>query len=268
MKDIRQSDQYAEFLARTGWKILELNKTYVYTKKIPLVGSLIKLQRTNNLPLSDLESIALKNKAYKIVIEPSDDQVVQILKINNYKLSDNPFLVTKTIHIDLLLEIDQIYKQMEKRTRREIRQTSHIKTYDIDNIEQFYEAWQKSINYKKTIPPFGHLQAIKNSFRRNCLILITPNATSGAIFLYANNVGCYWYAFSNEQGRKEKAQYKILWAGINWVKQRGGHTFDMEGIYDKRFPLKNWKGFSKFKKGFGGNIVEFPGTFVKNRLPI
>lgn len=268
MKDIRQSDNYAEYLARIGWDVQSINDSYVYIKKIPVLGSVIKFQRINNVQLPELERIAAKNRAYQIVIEPVRQQSAEILKARGYVLSKEPFLVTKTIHVDITKSPRDIYEQMEKRTRRDVRTTTDIKTYDITNIEQFHKAWEKSINYKKTIPPIEHIHALKHSFKNDCSILITPNASSGAIFLFANNTGYYWYAFSNEQGRKEKAQYKLLWAGMNWAKEKGGEKFDMEGVYDKKFPIKSWKGFSKFKQGFGGKEVEFPGAFIKKRLPL
>ena len=43
-------------------------------------------------------------------------------------------------------------------------------------------------------------------------------------------------------------------------KKEGKKVFDFEGIYDERFPLISWKGFTRFKKGFGGIEVEYPGT--------
>jgi lipid II:glycine glycyltransferase (peptidoglycan interpeptide bridge formation enzyme) len=268
MKDIRQSNAYAEYLARIGWTVQRTNGEYVYVKKIPLLGSIVKLQRTNNMQLADLERIAVKNRAYQTIVEPVKQDGAEILKAKDYKLSSQPYLVTKTLHIDIKKDIQQIYEGMKKRTRREIRKTSHINTYEINNIKQFHEAWEKSINYNKTLPPIEHIHALKHSFKNNCCILVTPNASSGAIFLYANNVGYYWHAFSNKQGRKKKLNTKILWSGINWAKQKGAKLFDMEGIYDKRFPVKSWRGFSKFKQGFGGVEVEYPGAFVKKRLPI
>lgn len=268
MKDIRQSNAYAEYLARTGWNVRTINDQYVYIKKIPILGSVIKLQRTSNLQLPVLESIAMEERAYQIIVEPSDQESAEILKAKKYIKGKSPYLVTKTIQIDLAQRSEEIYKKMKKRTRRDIKKTSHINTYEIDKIEKFYDSWQMSIGYTKTIPPIEQIHALKHSFKNDCAILITPNASSGAIFLYTDEVGYYWYAFSNKQGRIEKAQYKILWAGINWAKHKGAKMFDMEGIYDKRYPVKNWRGFSKFKQGFGGVEIEFPGVFIKRRMPL
>jgi lipid II:glycine glycyltransferase (peptidoglycan interpeptide bridge formation enzyme) len=41
----------------------------------------------------------------------------------------------------------------------------------------------------------------------------------------------------------------------------------MEGIFDERFPIPAWRGFTKFKKGFGGKITKYPGAYQKIILP-
>jgi len=51
------------------------------------------------------------------------------------------------------------------------------------------------------------------------------------------------------------------------AKKMGCKIFDFEGIYDDRFPLKSWLGFSRFKKSFGGLEVEYPGAYSKFLLP-
>jgi lipid II:glycine glycyltransferase (peptidoglycan interpeptide bridge formation enzyme) len=99
------------------------------------------------------------------------------------------------------------------------------------------------------------------------LLLLDANDTSGAIFIVADNMGYYWQAFTNKQGRQSLAQYKIVWEGILWAKKRGARVFDFEGIFDERFPNKSWQGFTHFKKSFGEDEVNYPGCFVKNLLP-
>ena len=90
--------------------------------------------------------------------------------------------------------------------------------------------------------------------------------SSGAIFLIGDKTAYYWQAFTNKEGRRALTQYKIVWEGILWAKAHGAKIFDFEGIYDERFPNKRWKGFSHFKKSFGGYEINYPGAFVKTSL--
>jgi lipid II:glycine glycyltransferase (peptidoglycan interpeptide bridge formation enzyme) len=47
------------------------------------------------------------------------------------------------------------------------------------------------------------------------------------------------------------------------AKKRKCKLWDFEGIYDERFPNKDWLGFSHFKKSFGGSEILFPGSVTK-----
>ena len=86
---------------------------------------------------------------------------------------------------------------------------------------------------------------------------------AGALFVASDDIVYYWHGFTDEVGRKQMLQYQIIWKGILWGKARHKRIFDMEGIFDERFPIHGWKGFSHFKKSFGGEEVTFPGAFIK-----
>ena len=89
---------------------------------------------------------------------------------------------------------------------------------------------------------------------------------SGAIFLKTKDTSHYWQAFTGSEGRKKQIQYKIVWEGIIWAKRSGCKIFDFEGVFDERFPKNSWKGFTHFKKSFGGYEVIYPGMFVRNKF--
>ena len=57
----------------------------------------------------------------------------------------------------------------------------------------------------------------------------------------------------------------LVWEAFKLAKKRGCQIFDFEGIYDERFPKAGtaWKGFTKFKEGFGGEKVVFMENFTR-----
>jgi len=140
--------------------------------------------------------------------------------------------------------------------------------YELKDLENFRKAWKEAVGLKRYLPPISHLKALKKTFGQNALFQTIKDGSSGAIFLIGDNIGYYWQAFSNEEGRKNLVQYKIVWEGILWAKTKGAKIFDFEGIYDNRFPNKKWEGFTHFKKSFGGHEIKYPGAFVRWRMPI
>ena len=70
MKDIRQTQQYSNYLQKNGW-IIENNKgNYIFIRKIPIIGSIIKIQRPEFIDYKKIKELENKYKAFQIIIEP------------------------------------------------------------------------------------------------------------------------------------------------------------------------------------------------------
>jgi len=265
MIDIRQTPKYAKYLRKTGWQIVQLNHVNCFIKNIPLVGSIIKVQRPETIPLKKIEKLAMEHRAFQVIIEPKNKFDAKFLITNKYKESRDPFLPTKTLHLDLTKTKEELMKGLKKDARHAIRKNNQVSISDLrlKDVEKFRSAWKKAVSKKRYVPPLSHLETLKKTFADKALFLITKDNSAGAIFLVGDNIAYYWQAFSNKEGRKSLAQYKIIWEGILKSKAKGIKILDFEGIYDERFPNKSWQGFSHFKKSFGGHEIEYPGVFFK-----
>jgi lipid II:glycine glycyltransferase (peptidoglycan interpeptide bridge formation enzyme) len=270
MVDIRQTPAYARYLKSIGWQVKRINEVNYFIKKLPLIGSVIKIQRPEYIRYKDIKILSAKQRAFQIIVEPKNELDAQYLTSIGYKKSKRPYLPTKTLHLELTHPQESLINQMKKDARLAIGKNDQlpIYNYQLRDLEKFRTTWKSAVGLKRYVPPLKNLRSLKKSFRKNCLFLLTKDGSAGAIFLMGDKIVHYWQAFSNQKGRKTLAQYKIVWEGILWAKKHGAKIFDFEGIYDKRFPNKKWKGFTHFKKSFGGYEVSYPGAFVKTRLPI
>ncbi|KKR38144.1 hypothetical protein A2210_03435 [Candidatus Woesebacteria bacterium RIFOXYA1_FULL_40_18] len=268
MVDIRQTPEYAKYLSSIGWKVERINKVNYFIKKFPLIGSVLKLQRPEDILYEDIKVLSEKYRAFQIIIEPKNTINGQWLMANGFKLSNSPYLPTKTLQLDLTKSQNQLLKEMKKDARNAINKNK-IVVNSCNNLEEFRNAWKDAVEWSRYVPPLSHLVALEKSFGNNCCLYHCTSTMiqSGAIFLKASDITYYWQAFTNKEGRKLQSQYKIVWEGILWAKRQGAKIFDFEGIYNERFPNKSWLGFTHFKKSFGGYEVSYPGTFVKNLLP-
>ena len=52
------------------------------------------------------------------------------------------------------------------------------------------------------------------------------------------------------------APYLMHWEIIMWAKSRGYEYYDFWGIDPQK-----WPGVTRFKLGWGGRVVEYPGSF-------
>ncbi|RJR28575.1 peptidoglycan bridge formation glycyltransferase FemA/FemB family protein [Candidatus Microgenomates bacterium] len=262
MKDIRQSATYAEYLQSEGWVIEKINNIYYFIKNIPVLGSVIKLQRPSTMDLNVLGQLARKYRAFYIIVEPTQDT-----QIKGFRQA-SPYLPSKTIILDVSKPIKQILSQFTKDAKYSLRKSEKVKVEHTNDVERFSDAWIDAVASARHIMSVSQMKGLKKCFKDNCVFLLAEKDSAGGIFLVANNTGYYWHGFANAMGRKTLSQYQVVWKGIKWAKKRGAEYFDFEGIYDDRFPIEKWKGFTRFKIGFGGKIVEHPGAFAKWRLPV
>lgn len=268
MLDIRQSVHYGNYMAKTGWKVINAAGVYYYLKPIPLLGCILKLQRPEEIRIKKIKELCRKYRVFFIIIEPRNPLDVKFIISQGFKQSKSPFLPTKTLQIDLMRTSRQIRGSFKKDTKAVLKKYKG----DVKNIESspevFYRAWKKAVGFKRSILPVEKLKALKKSFKKRSLLFLTNNGTAGAIFLTTDKICYYYQAFTSKAGRKDNSQYRIVFDGISWAKKMGAKVFDFEGIFDERFPNDSWKGFTHFKKSFGGYEIEYPGTFTKLVLPI
>jgi len=282
MQDLRQSPQYGEYMKKIGWEVEKADDCQIFIKKIPLICSFIKIQRPEKIPFLKIEKIAKKYRAFCVKIEPQNAKDAKLnaksakeLQKHEYKEDKSPYAPPKTLQIGLTLSEKQILAQMKKDARYSIRkaQENQLRLIKIP-LETFHQAWKK-FNYRRLwIPSLKWLQALKDSFKNDFFQLTAKNAKSepilaGMILLKHDKIMYYYYAFSSKEGQKLFAPYLLVWEGIKLAKEQGCQIFDFEGIEDPRYKsTKSWRGFTHFKKSFGGKEVDYPGSFRKYRLPL
>ncbi len=267
MADIRQTKKYSKYLERIGWQIEKSGKTLSFIKKFPIIGSIVKIQRPEEVDLKAVEFVNKKHRAFQTIVEPHTSSQAKTLKEKGFKYSRTPYLPTKTLYIDLDQSVEKIFNNLEKDARYSLRKTKNTRVYSVTDTKNFRKSWKEASGLKTWVPSTKRLNYMIESFGNDVVFLVTPGGEAGAIFLHADEKGYYWQAFTGKKGRKDLSQYKILWSGINWARNKKAKYFDFEGVYDKRFPNKHWHGFTHFKKSFGGYEVEFPGPLSKLQLP-
>ncbi len=99
---------------------------------------------------------------------------------------------------------------------------------------------------------------------------LTSEMIAAALFLFTPDICHYWHNGSTPEGRSLFAPTVIIAEGIRLAKEKGCKIFDFEGIYDERFPdqTRRWKGFTRFKTGFGGEKVTFVRPYIKYYSPV
>jgi lipid II:glycine glycyltransferase (peptidoglycan interpeptide bridge formation enzyme) len=277
MKDLRQTPQYSRYLKDLGWNIETIQGSYVFIRQVPILGSVIKFQRPKKIgkkTLSALEKIGKGYRAFQLSVEPSDVSATPLLLSSGYKLSKSPSLCSKTVHINLKKNENTLLSEMHHKTRYNIKKA---KSNNLDfkvskDIKGFANFWQKcALNQRGMFLSMKEeIKKIHAAFKKDSYILTVRKGKkllAALLLILSDDAAYYMYAASEKEGKKLYAPTLVTWESIRLAKKLGRKVYDFEGIYDSRFPLPQWKGFSRFKKSFGGSEVISPGSFVKYRIP-
>jgi lipid II:glycine glycyltransferase (peptidoglycan interpeptide bridge formation enzyme) len=100
---------------------------------------------------------------------------------------------------------------------------------------------------------------------RLVLIDLSGETIAGCLGLLSGNRAFYLYAASRRDPelRHARAAYAALWALCEEVAAAGAQSLDLWGVAEPGDTTADpsWAGFSEFKRAFGGEPLEHPGTF-------
>jgi lipid II:glycine glycyltransferase (peptidoglycan interpeptide bridge formation enzyme) len=295
MIDLRQTTQYADYLSSLGWTVERIDGVNYFIRKLPLIGSILKIQRPEKIDFDTIDKLCRKYRVFQTILEPKlavADSITfdhNLLLHHGFKLSKSPYLPTKTLQIDLSQSQKNIDKNFKRNIRTGIKRAAFAESYGEprgerrlltkeystpDEIKEFREWWKNSVKFTRFVPPTIDLINLRKSFPGNYSLILASHNISGRIIGGVIFTRClhdsvnYMYGFMSKEGRTSLTHAGLLYQGILWGKKMNCKLFDFEGIYDERFPNKSWLGFSRFKKSFGGSEVLYPGCYTKSRIPI
>ncbi len=252
MRDIRQSPNYAKYMQSLGWIV----ENGAFIKKLWFT-SIVKIQRPSVINLEKIK----KYHPFLIKLEPSHQNLIP----SGFHQDNWPLIPSKT----LVLDINKI--NIGKDTRYEIRKAEKngVNVKISSDLETFINLWHQHAKQKGFwVPLHKEIRNLAAAFGKDCFLFMCSGA--GALVLKNGQTANYMYAFSTSEGRKVSAPYLVMWEIIKFCKSKKIKLLDLEGIYDERYPnsTKNWQGFTKFKMGWGGKIITYPGSWTKYQLPI
>ncbi len=273
MMEIQQSKPYAAFIASLGWKVVAHNRQYYYIRRFPFMGALIKVQRVTRLPdLKTFLPLLSHEKATRLAIEPdsrvsSGDLKRWVRRLPRaIHVNHDPFLPTKTIRVDVTRPEDAIFRGLSEAKRRAVRraQKNGVRIDVSDDIRTFIRLKNTSAGFLGSITTYG-LDKLWPKFRPDHADILTARTSkdtpvAGILLIYWQKIAYYWVAGATKEGKHLFAPTYLVWEALKLAKKRGTTALDFVGVWDERMPNQNheWKGFTKFKEGFGGSELYYP----------
>jgi hypothetical protein len=288
--DMRQSPEYQELLRRLGSRVEAVGgeQAAYLSRIIPLPRpTWMVIQRAWDpavlAPAAQAArrwwAVSIKVAPQAIPGSPEAGAWETALREHGYRPDKIPIAPTKTIRVPLGFSETDLLGQMKSKTRYNIRlsqrrgvcvrvldgkQIGHSPA-DFDAFYHFFQSGNRLV--RLTTGSRRPYEALFKAFGEKVFVVFAyiGRGELGAVATYMVTGDTVWYQLNRTtaEGRRDFAANLAVWEGMREGQRRGCRWFDFDGVYDERFPDEAWKGFSRFKAGFGGEEVAYLGSYVK-----
>jgi peptidoglycan pentaglycine glycine transferase (the first glycine) len=229
-----------------------------------------------NLFLSLLNGYLRKHGALALRMEPGEEaetpQAELILKqLGHFHASScRTVQPLRTIVLDLAPDEQDLLAQMKEKWRYNVRLamrkgvTIRVASSP-DDVRAWYAIYQTTSERDQfgihTLDYYLRVWELLVTTGKMRLLLAEANGVLLAgifVSLFAGQASYFYGASSNEQ-RQLMPNYLLQWEAIRWAKQQGARLYDLWGIPDTDNEDEAMAGVYRFKRGWGGRIVQFIG---------
>jgi len=233
---------------------LPLNKSYYYIPRGPLIG------------FSEVWPKFLKTLKEFFKSEPSMVMFLRFEPDISFMNGRSAKHVTdiqphRSLQTNLTLAPEQILENMHPKTRYNIRlalKKDLVFSKDDSDIDGFWKLMQETAKRErfKTHDKTYYEKSLSSGAARLATVRKDGKLlAAGMFFLFGNKI-TYGHGASSSNYRELMAPYVLHWQMMLFGNKSGFHWYDWHGIDDQK-----WPGFTRFKRGFGGEEIKYPGTF-------
>lgn len=179
-------------------------------------------------------------------------------------IKTNDVQPSQTLFLDLSLSEAELLAQMRQKTRYNLRlaQKKGVKIEEgsVKDIDEFWRLLSLTGRRDRfRLHNFKHYQNLLATGAPQVKLLLASyqNETIAAgLFSLGKLKTTYLHGASDNKHRNVMAPYLLQWEAIRRAKDNGSSYYDFYGVDEQK-----WPGVSRFKLGFGGRRVIYPGTY-------
>jgi len=190
----------------------------------------------------------------------TQNEILNLDMKNNTKNDPIQLYTYTTSVINLQLSEDELWKNLNQKTRNQIRKGEKynlliLDSHSNDVIKNYLTLRSKMYKKQKINFEISNkflseiLNKIPNHNFKIFSIYYEDNLIASAIFLLFNGICYYWDGVSDQEYNKLCPNNVIQWAAIKWAKNNGYFFYDFGGT--------NIPSIAHFKQGYGGMTKEY-----------
>lgn len=267
-----QSEQWLKTKQELGNKTFKVGGYFFQTTKIPYLNKYIGYMPRvdlNKLNIEELINRAKSENCVFVTIDPENlkSELDSLSFFRNKGINTDlglPIHLQNTVMIDLEKSQEDLLAGMKQKTRYNLKlaQKKGVKVVISDEdpeLALFTDLYLKTIKRQGySGRSSNYLKTVWNNFKGNVFIATAyyENTALASWFVIAyEDTLTYVYGGSSEEYKNLMAPYLLVWELSKYGKEKGFKSLDLFGI---KKDLSD--GYSRFKAGFGGDIIEFSDT--------
>ena len=233
-------------------------------------GPLMDWAQLGEVMVKEIRRVAEENKCVFVRMRPQLVKTAENLALMEklgFRLAPMHLHAEHTVMIDLTKSEETLLAEMRKQTRYEVRQAERLglriwRGNSESLFKEFHEVQLETAKRQNFVPPsLEVLLAEREAFGKNAQIYVVDSADGQRIcyglMLSDAKEAEYYEAASTNLGRKLPGSYGMLWRAMRDLKKQGIKRFNLWGIAPEGAKNHRYAGVTTFKKGFGGEVVEF-----------
>ncbi len=246
-------------------KSLPMGKNYFYCGRGPVLDELrikdyeLRIEILKIL-FQEIEKIAKEEKVMFLRFDP-------LFKIENLNFKINQTIDVQpgqTLVLDLTKNEKDLLKEMHTKTRYNIRlaEKKGVKIIEGNSLrfEEFWSLLDQTSGRDKFSPHgrnyYKSMLELSSDFIKLFFAEYEGKAIAAGIFSFFGDSVTYLHGGSANELRNVMAPFLLQWHLIKLAKESGFKYYDFHGVSEEK-----WPGVTRFKKGFGGEEINYPGTF-------
>ncbi|MEK7545994.1 MAG: peptidoglycan bridge formation glycyltransferase FemA/FemB family protein [Patescibacteria group bacterium] len=273
-----QSWQWGEFQRALGRDVLRFREdgamAQMIRMRLPFGKSYWYCPRG---PLGALPSLALDadvKRALFLRIEPSTPPM-QAAKVRDVQPG-------QTLIVDLAPEREAIMAAMHEKWRYNIRlaERKGVKVYvagerDHGALDVFWDLLEETTErdgfrahdkeyYRSMLEAFAGDPAKEGALRPVARLVFAEHdgrVLAANLMVYFGSTATYLHGASSRARRELMAPHLLHWTAMLDAKSWGYRDYDFWGVAPEGAEGHPWAGISRFKRGFGGTYVAYPGAY-------
>ena len=243
-------------------KSLGFGKSYFYCPRGPIFDEFrisnfkFQMEEVVDFLFAEIKNISKENGVIFLRYEPLENHKLQI---TNHKSID--LQPKKTLMINLSLPEEEALKMMHQKTRYNIRLAKKKGVEIVEGeLEGFDDFW-KLMNTTSRRDDFRihskthYKKLLEIDFVKLYFAKFENNIIAAGLFSFFGDTATYMHGASSNEYRNLMSPFLLQWEVAKLAKKENFKYYDFYGIDEKK-----WPGVTRFKKGFGGFEVNYPGT--------